>query len=86
MEYDPMKYLVIKPDQKNHIKIKNQRECHLQCKRKECTIICPTDVFFFHEHLEIRYWRCLECGACAIICQNIEWEFPHPPYGVSYKK
>lgn len=87
MQYDPLDYLQVQVDKKkNHIQIIHPERCQKNCDNKACTIICPTDVYHFQEFLDVRYWRCLECGACEIVCSNISWIFPLPPYGVSYKK
>lgn len=87
MEYDPMEYLCIQVNrEENHIQIKKEDLCERKCENKSCTLICPTGVYHWQQKLAVRYWRCLECGACQIVCPNISWSFPSPPYGVSYKK
>lgn len=86
MEYDPVELVTILPHkERNHITIKNEKECK-ECAARVCSVICPTAVYYYKDKLDIKYWQCLECGACEIACSNIEWKFPMPPYGVSYKK
>ncbi len=86
MEYDPVECLEIRPHkERSHIEIIDKSACH-RCESKACTLVCPTGVFYWKDGLDIKYWRCLECGACEVTCSKIEWSFPTPPYGVSYRK
>ena len=73
------------PDTESHIKI-NQDVC-INCKGKECTKFCPSNVFKWsktHDELLIAYENCLECGACKIGCPYgvIEYNHPKSNYGV----
>lgn len=84
--YDPIDLLTITVHrERNHIGIKSEKQC-TTCTSKICTLICPTEVYYWKDRLDIKYWRCLECGACEIVCSNIDWNYPLPPYGVSYRE
>ena len=63
------------------LKYKTDTVCHLlpesskclQCIDKTCTIICPANVYNYNEaekKLTVSYEKCLECGACRLICKN----------------
>lgn len=78
------------------VKYKTDSKCHLnpnnskclQCIDKVCTIICPANVYNYNEtekKLTVSYEKCLECGACKLICKNIEWVYPSSGKGVNFK-
>lgn len=78
------------------VKYKTDDSCHLepdeskclQCLEKVCTIVCPAGVYNFNESerkLTVSYEKCLECGACKILCKNISWKYPKGGKGVVYK-
>lgn len=74
-----------RPDIEPHITT-NPDICVL-CKGKECTKLCPTNVFAWSHvdnELIISYENCLECGACKIGCpyRNIEYRHPKAGYGI----
>lgn len=76
------------PDSNSHLCIDKQK-C-LKCKVKNCTIVCPANVYEWNEkekNLIVRYENCLECGACRIICDKnaIDWKYPKAGFGVTYK-
>lgn len=61
----------------------------LQCAEKPCTMICPANVYNYNEaekKLTVSYEKCLECGACRIVCNHIKWEYPESGKGVVFKK
>ncbi|MDN5344581.1 MAG: ferredoxin like protein [Clostridia bacterium] len=84
---DPLPLLAIKADEKSHISIQDDRRCH-RCLNRPCTYICPSQVFEWEEdHIRVNYPRCLECGACRLICpeSNILMEYPRGGLGLAYR-
>lgn len=83
---DPLRYVVIKPDDKSHIGIENPDTCKDDCPDKPCTFICPSQVYrWTGETLVFEYARCVECGACILACgRNIRWDYPAAGYGVVF--
>ncbi len=76
-----------KTDDRSHLQIADEQKC-LQCIEKVCTIICPARVYNYNEtekKLTVSYEKCLECGACKIVCKNVKWEYPRGGKGVVYK-
>lgn len=70
-----------------HLKVIDETKC-LQCIDKPCTIVCPANVYNYNEaekKLTISYEKCLECGACRLICKNIDWKYPRGGKGVIFK-
>ncbi len=78
------------------VKYKTDGKCHLepdeakclQCLEKVCTIVCPAGVYNYNEtekKLTVSYEKCLECGACRVLCKNISWKYPNGGKGVVYK-
>ena len=68
---DKLYTLKYKTDSKCHLE-PEQSKC-LQCLDKTCTIICPANVYSYSEtdkKLTVSYEKCLECGACRIVCKN----------------
>ncbi|MFZ5640110.1 MAG: ferredoxin family protein [Bacillota bacterium] len=84
---DPLKYVVINPDDKSHIGIENPDTCRDGCPDKPCTFVCPSQVYqWTGDKLVFEYARCVECGACLLACgRNIRWDYPAAGYGVSFK-
>ncbi len=81
---------IINIDNYSHINVNNRATCLQECSNKTCTYLCPAHVFWWREdikEIEVRYWQCLECGLCLIICSknNIEWIYPRGGYGVKYR-
>ena len=71
-------------DNTSHL-VANQKDC-VKCKDKACCFICPAGVYSENENgIVIQYENCLECGACKIICDKIEWHYPKSSYGVVFK-
>lgn len=73
-----------------HIRIKETEAC-LKCVRKQCTIVCPANVYRWDADevkIQVDWLACLESGACLVACNefnNIEMTYPDPGTGVSYK-
>lgn len=70
----------------SHIKI-NEPFCR-ECRKRACTYICPAQVYVWNEgenRIDARYEDCLECGACRVVCESIEWSNPVWSEGISYK-
>jgi ferredoxin like protein len=70
----------------SHITINNQL-CG-ECLNRICTYICPAEVYLWDESaqkIEARYENCLECGACRVACEAIEWVNPTWGEGIVYK-
>jgi ferredoxin like protein len=84
---DPLKYVVINPDNKSHIGIEDPDICREECQDKPCTYICPSQVYqWTGDKLVFEYARCVECGACILACdRNIRWDNPAAGYGVVFK-
>lgn len=78
-----LKYIT---DTESHL-IPDESKC-LQCIEKVCTIICPAKVYEYNEtekKLTVSYEKCLECGACKIVCKHINWKYPRKGCGVIFK-
>jgi len=70
----------------SHISIDPQ-SCK-DCPKRICTYVCPAEVYVWEqaqEKLDIRYENCLECGACRVACEAIEWANPIWGEGIAYK-
>lgn len=77
-----------KPDNDSHL-CPNQSDC-AKCIEKNCTFICPADVYEWDEEqqkITVGYENCLECGACRIACpyNSLEWKHPKGGKGVTFK-
>jgi len=75
-----------KPLKASHISLDEQL-CK-ECLNRICTYICPAEVYVWHEaknKIDIRYENCLECGACRVACDGIEWANPAWGTGIAYK-
>ena len=75
-------------DKESHLSVDD--DICMRCKEKDCTFICPANVYEWNPQkcmLTIRYENCLECGACRIACDkgNINWKHPRAGYGVKFK-
>ena len=71
----------------SHISV-DQHACR-ECLNRICTCVCPAEVYVWEEAtrtIDIRYENCLECGACRVACEMIEWENPAWGAGIVYKK
>lgn len=85
---DKLSTLKYNKAEESHLEVNN--DICMRCKDKNCTFICPAEVYSWDEKkakLTIRYENCLECGACKIACEkkNITWRYPSAEYGVIYK-
>lgn len=84
---DPLQWVTIYPPSQSHIIIKDQADCG-KCKIRPCTYICPSQVYVWRDlvqKMEVRYTRCMECGACLIACpDHISVEWPSNGAGVQY--
>jgi len=70
----------------SHITL-NEQLCK-ECPKRVCTYICPAEVYVWNEtesRIDIRYENCLECGACRVVCDGIEWSNPAWGAGIAYK-
>jgi ferredoxin like protein len=88
MELDKKLYLVnIKEAKESHIKV--DKDICRDCKEKYCIYGCPSGVYELDNNgdLLVLYERCLECGACRVVCHKeaITWTNPDGGFGVSYK-
>jgi ferredoxin like protein len=84
---DKLALVRFKVDEESHLVILSKENC-LLCERKQCTIVCPAEVYIWEENtITVNYEGCLECGSCRIVCNefnNIEWQYPRGGYGVQY--
>lgn len=73
-----------KPDSSSHISI-DTTACK-NCESKVCTFVCPAAVYSCEgEELKVEYENCLECGACKVACEGVDWQYPASGKGVVYK-
>jgi ferredoxin like protein len=74
-------------DSPEHAHITTKPEICAKCPHSFCTFVCPAQCYQRIEgRLVFRYEDCVECGACAIACDqgSVTWNFPRGPYGVRY--
>lgn len=76
----------------SHVWVESQDKCRYLCQRRECLYLCPGGVFVSvggekGPLIQVRYERCLECGACQMFCpgSNIHLEFPRGGYGIIHR-
>jgi len=76
----------------SHIWVESQDKCRYLCQRRECLYLCPGGVFVSAGGekgplIQVRYERCLECGACQMFCPggNVHLEFPRGGYGIIHR-
>ena len=70
----------------SHIRLDEQL-CK-ECLNRICTYICPAEVYLWDEaksQIDVRYENCLECGACRVACDGIDWSNPAWGTGIVYK-
>jgi ferredoxin like protein len=89
MNLEDKLYLIrFQPDNRSHIRIKDEHVCLTDCEKKWCTFICPAKVYHWEEkEIKVAYEGCIECGTCRYGClfDNIEWENPRGGFGIMYK-
>ena len=77
----------IKADSEKHIKV--NREICKKCKRKQCLLVCPAQVYKLNKEgeIELDLDGCLECGTCKIACVQgaLDWSYPRGGFGVQYR-
>ncbi|MCL4326307.1 MAG: 4Fe-4S binding protein [Candidatus Thermoplasmatota archaeon] len=59
------------------------------CPHYFCTYSCPAQCFkIMGGKLVFIYEDCIECGTCAIACDQgaVTWHNPRGPFGVIYKE
>lgn len=77
-------------DSESHLRIKDPEVC-LQCKEKQCTLVCPAGVYKWdsdRKKMVVGWENCIEMGACMVACNefdNIEMIYPRGGYGIAYK-
>lgn len=62
------------------------RDVCLQCRRQQCTAVCPTSCYSRRDdgRVDLDVTRCVECRACVLICYeftNIAWRAASPFFG-----
>jgi ferredoxin like protein len=75
-------------DSPDHAHITVKPEICAKCPHSFCTFICPATCYErIDGRLVFRYEDCVECGACAIACDqgSVTWTHPRGPYGVRYR-
>ncbi len=78
--------LVFVPDNEPTITVATEK-CPI-CEGRPCILVCPADLFKWEDNRLVYTWeKCLECGACPIICPHdaIRLRFPREGRGVSYR-
>jgi ferredoxin like protein len=58
------------------------------CEGRPCVLVCPAGLFNWEDNrLTIIWEKCLECGACPVVCPYaaIQWRFPREGRGVKYR-
>jgi ferredoxin like protein len=74
-------------DNWQHITVTSQNNCQ-ECIDKQCLSICPTGVFTAgvqkDDPIIVWYKQCVECGACRLVCSNIDFSYPRGGFGVTY--
>lgn len=59
-----------------------------RCPHSFCTFACPAQCYQRIEgRLVFRYEDCIECGACAIACDqgSVTWNYPRGGHGIRYR-
>lgn len=87
---DKIKLIHFRPDHNwQHVILTNTEDCR-QCQDKACLSLCPSGVFVQDcdevDHILVLYKQCVECGACRLICKNIEFFYPRGGFGVAFKE
>ena len=75
-----------KPDTISHL-IPDNEMCKI-CKNRVCENICPAKVYEWdndNQKLQVTFENCLECGACKIACNHIDWNYPKATKGITFK-
>lgn len=92
----PVEYIEIKrrlgttrtvTDSADHAHITVKPPICAKCPHSFCTNVCPAACYQRIEgRLVFRYEDCVECGACAIACDqgSVTWNLPRGPYGIRY--
>ena len=74
-------------DSEDHAHITVKPAVCEKCPHSFCTYACPAQCFNrISGKLVFRYEDCVECGTCAIACDqgSVTWNVPRGPYGVKY--
>lgn len=74
-------------DAHEHAHIIVDGEICKQCPHQLCIAGCPTECFkFINGEMKFIYEDCVECGTCAIMCDQgaVDWNYPRGTYGVKY--
>lgn len=87
---DKLYLLGTKADTTSHLAILDAAVC-LSCALKDCTYVCPADVYHWNEEqgtLVVGWENCVETGACISACPyaNITFRYPRGGYGVEFKQ
>lgn len=67
--------------------IKDYHKCFAECTDKKCIVVCPAKVITERDG---RIWvdaqgKCLECGACRLVCENILFDYPAAGQGIVHR-
>jgi ferredoxin like protein len=87
---DKIKLIDFAPDDSwQHVIIASENRC-AECREKPCLSICPSRVFRWDygpdSPVLVYYKQCIECGACRLVCANIDFSYPHGPFGVRFRQ
>jgi ferredoxin like protein len=81
---DRLHTLKYTPDTGSHLK-PDLAKC-AECTNKACTFVCPAQVYDCDSgEMIVNYENCLECGACRLACEHINWQYPRGTKGVMFK-
>jgi ferredoxin like protein len=69
-----------------HIRV-DESACRT-CDHRRCINVCPAGVYSWsNQRMSVRWERCLECGACRVVCEPevLSWKYPCGGFGISYR-
>ena len=87
MDQQKMVFLDCYEPPMNCVYIISEAACAGKCAEKKCLYVCPTGLFRENGgevKLDLE-GVCLECGACRLICDNINFDFPPAGRGVIHQ-
>jgi ferredoxin like protein len=85
-----VKLIRFHPDETwQHVQILDQSDCR-DCSGKQCLEVCPSAVFQWSNEPDdpilVFYKQCVECGACRLVCNNVDFSYPNGGFGVMFRE